>query len=268
MTSEARDVPTVAQTNLQLFNQLQTADWCERDLARVKDAYALSVRILGSRFRPDGKPFLAHAIGTAGILASAACDVDVVLAGMLHAAYAWGDWGEGSHTMTNTKRAAVRDVVGVRAERIVAAYTRVPWGEAAAASLLERIDDLDDEERDMAALKVANALDDNLDLGMRYRGNTADMVADDRTVPRTVDLARGLGMTTLADQLQAARDAEIAADVLSALAFGGGYPQIPPLTHRRRFLVWLRAGDTHLSRTTQRAIRQLPRRVRRLATPR
>lgn len=72
MTSDAPGVPTVvAQTNVQLYNQLQAAGWSELDRARVKGAYALSLRILASRFRPDGKPFTAHGIGTASILAGA-----------------------------------------------------------------------------------------------------------------------------------------------------------------------------------------------------
>jgi hypothetical protein len=262
MTSEARGVATVAQTNLRLYNQLRAAGWSEVDLARVKDAYTLLVRILGSRLRPDGKPFTAHGIGTASILADTGFDVDVVLAGMLHAAYAWGDWGEGSHHMTAHKRAAVRRVVGARAERIVAQYTRVPWQPAEVEAVLGRVEHLDPEERDMVALKLANALDDNLDLGMRYRGKTAEMVADDRLVPLTVEVALGLGMTGLAERLRAARDEELAADVPNALAYEGGYSQVSPLTHRRRLLVWLRSDDTRLGRTTHRAAKLLPRRVR------
>ncbi len=269
MTREPPSFPTVvAQTNLQLYNQLRAVSWSERDLARAKAAYSLLVRILSSRFRPDGKPFIAHGVGTASILAGAGHDVDVVLAGMVHAAYAWGDWGEGSHMMTHTKRAAVRDVVGAWAEGIVAAYTRLPWREAEIESILGRIGYLDTEERDTVVLKLANALDDNLDLGMRYRGNTAAMVAADRIVPLTVEVARGLGMTALADRLEAARSVELAAELPSGLAFEGRYSQIPPLTHRRRLLVWLRAGDTHLSRATYRAAKLLPRQVRRLANPR
>ncbi len=269
MSSEPRGTPSVvAQTNLQLFNQLRTAGWSEPDLARVKSTYALSTRILTNRYRPDGKSFVAHGIGTASILAREGCAVDVVIAGLVHAAYGWGDWGEGSHRMTDTKRAAVRAIVGVEAERVIAAYTRLPWEEAEAESVLARIDELDAEERDMVMVKVANALDDNLDLGMRYRGKTAEMVADDRVVTLTIEIAQRLGKTALADQLGAARDAELAADLSQALVADGGYPFVGPLTHRRRLIVWFRAHDSRLSRAVHRVTRLLPGKVRHLATPR
>lgn len=268
MSSDVRGTVSVAQTNLQLFNQLQAAGWSEPDLARVQSTYALATRILGNRYRPDGKSFVAHGVGTASILGREGCAVDVVIAGLVHAAYAWGDWGEGSHRMTDSKRAAVRAVVGVEAERVIAAYTRIPWEEAQAESVLARIDELDPEEHDMVMVKVANALDDNLDLGMRYRGRTGEMVAHDRVVTLTIEIAQRLGKTALADQLRAARDAEVLADLPRSLIADRGYPFIAPLTHRRRLMVWLRADDSRLSRTVHRVTRRLPGRVRGLASPR
>jgi (p)ppGpp synthase/HD superfamily hydrolase len=258
----------VAQTNLQLFNQLRDAGWSEPDLARIKSTYALATRILTNRYRPDGKSFVAHGIGTASVLASEGCAVDVVIAGLVHGAYGWGDWGEGSHAMTDTKRAAVREVVGAEAERVIAAYTRVQWGEAEAESVLARINELDAEERDMVMLKAANALDDHMELGMRYRGKTAAMVADDRVVLLTIEIAQRIGMTALADHLCAAREAELAADLPETLVAEGGYPFVGPLTHRRRLIVWFRANDSRLSRAAHRVTGRLPKSVRRVATRR
>jgi (p)ppGpp synthase/HD superfamily hydrolase len=258
----------VAQTNLQLFNQLRDAGWAEPDLARVERGYALSTRILTNRYRPDGKSFVAHGIGTASILAGEGCSVDLVIAGLLHAAYGTGDWGEGSHAMTESKRAAVREVAGVEAERVIAAYTGLSWDEAHAESVLARIDELDAAERDIVRVKVANELDDHMDLGMRYRGRTAEMVADDRIALLTIEIARRIGMTALAEQFRVARDAELAADVPEALIAEGASRFVAPLTHRRRLIVWFRAEDSRLSRAMHRVTRLLPSSVRRVATPR
>lgn len=158
MTSTARDFPSVvAQTNVQLYNQLRAGGWSDGDVARAKVAYELSMRIVGSRFRPDGRPFTSHGIGTASILAGIGCDADVVIAGMLHNAYSWGDWGEGSHMMTDTKRAAVRDVVGTPAEALVAAYTRTPWRPPDIEAVLARAGDPNAQEHDVVLIKIANS---------------------------------------------------------------------------------------------------------------
>jgi hypothetical protein len=134
--------------------------------------------------------------------------------------------------------------------------------------VLARIDDLDAEARDMVRLKVANALDDHMELGMRYRGKTAAMVADDRVALITIEIADKIGMPGVASELRAARDAEMTADLPQALVAEGGYPFVAPLTHRRRLIVWFRAGDSRLSRAVHRVTRRLPSGVRRAVTPR
>ena len=85
---------TYAQTNIQLFNQLQREGYGAADLEAVARAYDLAIALTTGRFRASGKTFIAHLVGTAGILGSLKAPGPLVVAGLLHAAYAAGDFGD------------------------------------------------------------------------------------------------------------------------------------------------------------------------------
>lgn len=53
---------TCAQTNLQLYNQLYDTRWSAADLAAARTVYELDVQLFAGRFRPNGKPFVAHLV--------------------------------------------------------------------------------------------------------------------------------------------------------------------------------------------------------------
>ncbi|HXY95128.1 MAG TPA: HD domain-containing protein, partial [Acidimicrobiia bacterium] len=258
MTGDSHGALTpIAQTNLQLYNQVLAGGWSDADLARVKRAYTFATEILSNRYRPDGKSFVAHLVGTASALTSAGCDPDLVVAGLLHAAYAWGEWGEGSHQMTAAKRAELRAVIGERSERLVAAYTRLGWQAANAEAVLGRVDELSRDERDVVLMKIANELDDNADLGLRYRGNSSDDVAHDAPALLSIEIADALHEAYLSDELRKAHAAEVAADVPEPVVCEHDFVFVPPRTHRRRLLVWYRAGDTAVSKVARRAGRRV-----------
>ena len=82
-----------AQTNVQLFNQLQSEGYSKKDRERVREAYEFAMRLFTSLFLPSGKTFIDHLVGTASILASLHMPVEIVAAGLIHAAYLHGDFG-------------------------------------------------------------------------------------------------------------------------------------------------------------------------------
>ena len=49
-----------AQTNLQLYAQLQASGWSDEHLALTARAYDLAVELVGARVRHSGKPFVAN----------------------------------------------------------------------------------------------------------------------------------------------------------------------------------------------------------------
>src|SRR6059058_2198532 len=93
-----------AQTNIELYGQLFQADSPDADLRGVQAAYELAMRLFAGHFRPNHKPFLAHLVGTASILAAHGGDSRLVAAGLLHSAYSHGEFGDGSRAMTAAKR--------------------------------------------------------------------------------------------------------------------------------------------------------------------
>jgi (p)ppGpp synthase/HD superfamily hydrolase len=97
----------------QLYAQLQAADWTDPQLGLVARAYALAIDVCGCSFRPNGKPFLCHLVGTASIVASWNGPIDEVVCGLVHAVYSHGVCsGDRERGMTDQKRAIVSEAIG------------------------------------------------------------------------------------------------------------------------------------------------------------
>lgn len=103
----------VAQTNLQLYAQLEPSQ-----TPAVAAAYGLAAQLFTGQFRASGKPFLAHLVGTASLLAGQGRPLEEITTGLLHAAYDNGDFGA---TVKN-RREEVRAVIGELAEAYLDAY--------------------------------------------------------------------------------------------------------------------------------------------------
>lgn len=92
-----------AQTNIQLFNQLRFAGYSDADISYMCDIYDFALEIFAGRFRGSGKPFISHLVGTAGILASLQASMNVVAAGLLHAAFIYGEYGTDQRRVSNPR---------------------------------------------------------------------------------------------------------------------------------------------------------------------
>ena len=114
-----------AQTNVQLFNQLRSEGYSKKDLSFISDTYEFGMRIFAGFYLPSGKPFLDHLVGTASILAWLRAPVEVVAAGLMHAAYLHGDFGSARRGVTEAKREQLRRVVGNEVEEYIARYDRL-----------------------------------------------------------------------------------------------------------------------------------------------
>lgn len=108
-----------AQTNIQLFNQLQEADYDLTDLTCVCDAYALAMRLFTGCFRQSGKTFISHLVGTSSILAQIRASPTTVAAGLLHSAYSHGEFGTAERGFSEAKRQQLSVAVGSEVERLV-----------------------------------------------------------------------------------------------------------------------------------------------------
>ena len=166
----------IAQTNLQLDRQLDRAGWPVDDRVRVAAAYDLASRLFTGQYRPNGKTFVAHLCGTASIAQLAAATVDETVAALVHAAYDYGDFGDGRPVVTDRKRAEVRAVIGAGAEALVAGYAAWPWWDRLTVLHDDGAGALTDWERPLAFLRLANELEERVDLGTEYSAGRGAIV--------------------------------------------------------------------------------------------
>jgi hypothetical protein len=203
-------VPAIAQTNTQLYRQLTDAGFAQPDLVRIRDAYELAAELFTGRFRNSHRPFLAHVVGTASLVAVADGRPTMVAAALVHAAYTRGDWGPGTPPTSPEAREAVRDRVGTEVEALVHTYAEIPGrhrGEAEWAAGMVRAGS--SQALDVIVLRLANDIDELQD-------QRADREPP-RIIPVLADAAVKLGGAEVSGRLMAAFDATRALAVPPAL---------------------------------------------------
>jgi (p)ppGpp synthase/HD superfamily hydrolase len=220
-----------AQTNLQLYAQLRGRGCSEDQLLCARRAYEVAVSLFTGQFRPNGKPFLAHLVGTASILATHGAPIPVVAAGLLHAAYLQGEFGDGRATIIAARRRKLCQAVGDEVEKIIAGYTWFAWNDQALIAMQDNLDMLIPEQRDLVLIRLANALEDHLDLGMLYSGKR---YRPDR-FSLLVAVADQLGYRELAQDLAVVYADHEAGSIPDVLRVGhtSSYT-VAPASHRRR----------------------------------
>ena len=198
IANDQRPVLPAAQTNLRLYRQLHDGGYAPADLLWVRDGYELATALFAGQFRGSGKPFVAHLVGTASILAAVDAPPAVVVAGLVHAAYEQGDFGI---ARGRTRRARVRAAIGDPAEALVWRYQTMPWTPADVRRLQADPAALTGTDREVALMRLANELDDNLDFAMVHAHAAKDAFRDCRD--GIVTLAHAIGGPRLADAFRA-----------------------------------------------------------------
>ncbi len=196
-----------AQTNVQLFNQLQSEGYSARDRELVRLAYEFAMGLFTGLFLPSGKTFIDHLVGTASILTSLHVPVEVVAAGLLHAAYLHGDFGSIKKGISNAKRVQLRQVLGDAVEEYIARYDRLLLTPQNISSLNDTLDQLSPIDRYVVLMRLANEFEHHLDFGGLYfahgekqqRGYQRYM---ESRGPQLVTMAERLGFRSLAAEMQ------------------------------------------------------------------
>lgn len=203
-----------AQTNLQLFDELRREGYSDRDVARVRDAYELATRLFTGLVLPSGKLFIDHVVGTAGILASLRAPVEVVAAGLIHAAYFRGDFGTVGQTISNAKREEIQNSVGAEIEQYVARYDALEWSSKTIPAVHDGIDNLDRIGRYVVLIQLANEVEHRLDFADLYFDNAGWLRSYiEGNLPVMMDLAGRLGFPTLAAELAEAAGEALAGEI-------------------------------------------------------
>lgn len=230
-----------AQTNVQLYNQLRRLDWADDDLRHVQAAYQLAMRVVAGHYRANEKPFLSHLVGVASILASCGAPSTIVSAGLLHAVYHHGEFGDGSRGMREDKRRKVRRAVGAACEELVVRYASWQWSVASLENLAARAPKLPAVDAAVALMKLADTLEDFHELGTEYAPvkSWPDSPGARRAwFDAAVKLALALGHDRLAAELAQPLGAD-----------GGRVPEFLQTDHPDSFAV---APKSHGVRTTVR----------------
>lgn len=154
------------QTNLQLYGALIARGLDEPTLTQVRAVYDLARQLFAGCYRPTHKAFDAHLIGAAGALAMWGQPLPVVLAGLLHSAYLYGEFGDGARGITPSRRQVVRNIVGADAEALIADYTNQRWPQEI-GQFYEEVE-AGKLSAQLLAITLADLCDECLDGGPRY----------------------------------------------------------------------------------------------------
>lgn len=245
---EARDqliVAHIAQTHLQLFQQMRSRGYTAAELAIAAKAYLVATKLFANRFRPCGRPFVAHLVGAGAILAWLKAPIHMVVAELLHAAYQEGDFPNSLAGMTARKRKELSAAIGAEAEALVAAYT---LGSRSLTGLLAshaRFNGMSPFERDVLLMQLANELDDYRDFAGNLAANAAERIAVIQQCGRQqVEMAEWLGRPELAQALRETYADSIAAVVPTQLVsdFANGYAILPASCRIRYNILVRRLG--------------------------
>lgn len=203
----------LVQTRSALLDLARSRGYPDADCVRIAQACDLAAVLMNGSYRPCGRPFVAHLIGTAGVLVRYGFRLEVVLAGLMHAVYTHcPKLPPGPKSSIET----VCDALGGKGsplERRVRAYSRRGEDLRSLAAFADRLDALDVDDAEIVAMSAANDVD--MELGGEYRYTGRKRLGDD-AMPLIRRVCAALGVDGLAATLDAARATPIAPPGLRA----------------------------------------------------
>jgi uncharacterized protein DUF6817 len=239
----------IAQTNLQLYGQLIAIGWSEPNLDRTRAAYAFASDVFAGQMRSSGKTFLEHLVGTASTVAAVGGRPPLVHAALLHAVYTHGEFGDGRRNATEPKRAAVRAVIGTEAEELVSGYAALAYTADTIHDWQQRARNLSPREHDLAVLRLANEVDEHIDLGTRYSDRYGHPMSSDPIFKTMITIACELDEPALADLMTQIRIAEADVEVPMVLwSLSSGSEVIVPRTYWRRPAIAIQGAKFRIRR--------------------
>jgi len=252
-----------AQTNIQLYRQFQSSGYPRQGLKQIQAGHDILSSLFSGQYRGNGKPFVCHLVGTASILLAYKAPIPVVLAGLLHAVYAEGNFGSISPVITARKRRLIRTAIGEEAEALIEQYTTFRWNEDVASQLVEKIDRMEEGERAVIMIRIANELEEAI---------TGDILfePEERRSAKAMclsycgQLAKALNQSEISEEIEDVigrmDENSIPEELMTQDA--GSYLR-PPLSHRARIGWAIRKAVLRLSKGLyHRSPRWLRKRIR------
>jgi amino acid adenylation domain-containing protein len=225
-----------AQTNVQLYEQLFGLGYTPAQINELAVAYDFALSLFSALLRPEGKPFVNHLVGTASILAQHAAPFPVVVAGLLHAAYAYGEFGSLRSGVTLRKRQRVRAVVGEKVEAIVYRYTRFQWNARVIDALKKQLPGFSQEEQTVILMRLANELEEGADASLLYCADETRLLKANY-LGMCVDVASAMDRQQLASELESAHQRNSVKQISGRPELGQGSVYFMPRLTRLKLAV-------------------------------
>lgn len=205
-------------TRAQLLD-LALARGCEeRDVLLLADAYGLAHILMDGGYRPCGRPFINHLVGTAGVLLRFGFRTDLAIAAMLHAAYSHGPSQPASAQVAADAIALWLGGKGSPLERRVRSYS---LRDARSVKSADTLTQMMLPEAEQLALVAANEIEMHFSGEFRYTGRA------DTAAPAQIDAIEHacgvIGVEGLAATLIAARQARDIAPAKLRTEVSGSY---------------------------------------------
>jgi hypothetical protein len=201
----------IAQTNLQLYNHLREKGHSLDDLVLIHRAYELLTTLYPGHFQADGKPFVAHGVGVASILAELDQPIDILVVGLLHNVYGNADFGDGRDGVaTASRRRLVRTAVGDRIEELLVRFRELRIAPHAIEQARRALPGRSEVERRLICVELADYLEKHVDLGILYWNRNSSLVGGIELI--------GDDLIAIAFDLDEPRLAEMLSSAFSAIA--------------------------------------------------
>jgi (p)ppGpp synthase/HD superfamily hydrolase len=193
----------VAQTNLQLYNQLRERGMALDDLVLVRRAYELNTKLYSGYFQSDGKPFVSHGVGVASVLAGIGQPAEIIAFGLLHNLYGNGNFGDDRGPgATPERRQLVREAVGDRVESLIERFGHRRVGKQTVDDMLAHMHEYDEGDRILILVDLADRVEKHADLGVLYYGQGDWITGETEHIgTKLIELANALGEPKLAAML-------------------------------------------------------------------
>lgn len=200
-----------ALTFPQLISQAMALKLNDDAIARLRTGYDLAERMADGLYRSQGCPFLNHLVRTASIVLAHGGTLTQSLAAMLHSAYILDCFHDSRRRAFRPEdRNGLSRVVGAEVEEIVWEYHRLGWGKRESiAAHLEQLHSYGPVIKSVLFARLANELEDFLDLAMQYRGNYNYRHRITAIGALCIELADRIGVPGLGQALETAFEATL-----------------------------------------------------------
>jgi hypothetical protein len=231
----------LAQTNMQLCRQLVANGWSDDDLRALRATYELAMLVFSAQFRSNGKTQLAHHVGVASALAAHDVGNEVVLAGLVHSTYFFGDFGDGRPGPFRENRRRLTAVVGAEVEELVHDYCQLEWTAAGIRALIAAPSPQPSRIRDLVAMRLANEIDEYTDAASRFTADEHPEGLDgDAGLALVGELAGRFGLEPMGEHVRRAAAVGAALPVPDVLVSTERHSVfVPPAAYRRRLHIAL-----------------------------